>query len=42
MALNPLALQHEMNPKPIQSRLLNDDDLEGLSGPRKRFLLKLR
>src|ERR1700722_19296346 len=41
MALNPLALQHAMNPKPIQSRLLNDDDLEGLSGPRKRFLLEL-
>ena len=36
MALNPLALQNAMNPKPIQSRL------EGLSGPRKRFLLKLR
>jgi len=30
-----------MNPKPIPSRLLNDDDLEGLSGPRKRFLLKM-
>jgi hypothetical protein len=42
MALNPLALQHAMNPKPIQSRLLNDDDLEGLSGPRKRSPLKLR
>ena len=25
MALNPLALQHAMNRKPIQPRLLNDD-----------------
>ena len=41
MALNPLALQHAMNPKPIQSRRLNDDDLEGFSGPRKRLLLEL-
>jgi hypothetical protein len=41
MALRPLALQHAMNPKPIQSRFLNDDDLEGLPGPRKRALLDL-
>ena len=39
MALNPLTLQHAMNPKPIQPRLLNDDHLEGFSGPRKRLLL---
>src|ERR1700690_2207372 len=39
MALNILDLQHAMNPKPIQFRLLNDDGLEGLSSPRKRFLL---
>ena len=41
MALNPLALQHAMNPKPIQPRLLNGDDMKGFSGPRKRLLLEL-
>ena len=42
MALDPFALQYAMDPEPIQTRLLNDDDREHLTGASARFLLQMR
>src|SRR5690242_18258433 len=42
VALDPLALQHPMNPEPVQSRLLNDDDRETLSRSPSCLLSELR
>src|ERR1700683_3253178 len=37
-----LPLQRPVDPEPVQSRFLNDDDRIGLARPRHRFALKLR
>src|SRR5208282_329760 len=42
VAFDPLLLQRPVNPEPVQSRFLNDDDRIGRSGPRQRLALKLR
>src|SRR5271157_873308 len=42
MALNSFAQQDTVNPEAIQPCFLNDDNREGFSGPRARFLPELR
>src|ERR1700730_3341214 len=42
MALNSFAQQDTVNPESVQPRFLNDDDWEGVSGPRARFPPELR
>src|SRR5277367_6714550 len=42
VAFDPLPLRRPVDPEPVQSRFLNDDDRIGLARTRHRFALKLR
>jgi hypothetical protein len=42
MALNSFTQQNTVNPEAVQPRFFNDDDREGFSGPRARFLPELQ